>query len=124
MRPQTFTLDQRRVGAVAILTLAGSLRLGYRESSSGFQVSDVVKQLVAEGTQHIAINLANLSETPDSGGLGELLAAEAVLRRAGGDLVLVGVPPQLRSIIEMMKLESLFRTAETEDEALARFANE
>ena len=119
MQPQTFTIEQRRAGDVAVLSLSGPLRLGYRETSSGQQISDIVKQIVATGTQRIAINLSGLSETPDSSGLGELLAVEAVLRRAGGDLVLVDIPPQLRSIIEMMKLESLFRIVDTEEAAIA-----
>ncbi len=115
---QTFSLEQRNMGAVTILYLDGPLRMGYRDASTGQQLSDAVKQLLSEGTHLVALDLRGLVRTPDSSGLGELVAAEAVLRKSGGGLVLVNVPPKLRYLIEMMRLDPLFRIVDTEADAV------
>ena len=115
----TFTLDRRTVGAVTILYLEGPLRLGYADAATGQQLSDSVKQLLSAGTHLVALDLRGLLKTPDSSGLGELVAAESALRKSGGGLVLVNVPTKLRDIIGLMRLDPLFRVVDTEEEALA-----
>jgi len=119
MRP-TFSLQPRTIESVTILHLEGPLRLGSSDSTSGMQLADAVKRLPAEGNGNfIVIDLRGLAKTPDSSGLGELVAAEAALRRCGGGLVLVNVPRKLRDLIAMMRLEPLFRIVDTEEEAVA-----
>jgi anti-sigma B factor antagonist len=118
MRP-TFSLQQRTVDSVTIFYLEGPLRLGASESATGMQLSDAVKRLPGGGARLIAIDLRGLAKTPDSSGLGELVAAETALRRCGGGLVLVNVPRKLRDLIAMMRLESLFRIVDTEQEAIS-----
>lgn len=115
----TFTLDRRSVGSVTILYLEGPLRLGYCDAATGHQLSDAVRQLLSSGTTCIVLDLRGLLKTPDSSGLGELVAMEAALRGAGGGLALVNVPQKLREVISIMRLESLFKIADTEDEAVA-----
>jgi anti-anti-sigma factor len=116
---QNFTLEQRSVGASTILYLDGPLRMGYREASTGQQLSEAVKKVVSDGAHLVAIDLRGLVKTPDSSGLGELVAVESTLRQCGGRLVLVNVPPKLRHLIDMMGLNQLFRIVDTEAEAIA-----
>jgi anti-sigma B factor antagonist len=116
---RTFTLERREVGAATIFYLDGPLRLGHREATTGQQLSDAVRAVVSAGTHQVAIDLRGLVKTPDSSGLGELVAAESALRQRGGKLVLVNVPPKLRKLIETMGLDRLFRIVDTEEEAVA-----
>lgn len=115
---QVFTIEQRSVGAFTILYLDGPLRLGSREASSGKGLSDTVRHIADDGLSHVAIDLRGLVKTPDSSGLGELVAAQNVLRNQGGTLVLVNVPPKLRQVIAMMGLDRLFSVVDTEAEAV------
>ena len=119
MTDRTFTLEQRSVGASMILYLDGPLRLGHREATTGQQLSEAVRQAVSNGAHNVAIDLRGLVKTPDSSGLGELVAAESALRQIGGRLVLVNAPPKLRRLVTMMGLDRLFAIVDTEAEALA-----
>ena len=116
---QTFTLEQRTVGAATIFYLDGPLRLGSREASTKQNLSEAVKQAVGNGAHLVAIDLRGLVKTPDSSGLGELVAAESALRQHDGKLVLVNIPPKLRRLITTMGLVRLFYLVDTEAEALA-----
>jgi anti-anti-sigma factor len=119
---RTFTLERRPLGAATIFYLDGPLRLGHREATTGEHLSEAVRAAIGGGARNVAIDLRGLVKTPDSGGLGELVAAESALRRGGGKLVLVNVPPKLRTLIEMMGLDRLFEMADTEAEAAAMLA--
>lgn len=114
-----FTLERRSIGAATIFYLDGPLRLGHREATTGHQLSEAVREVISNGTHHVAIDLRGLVKTPDSSGLGELVAAEAALRQHGGKLVLVNVPPKLRKLVETMGLDRLFSIVDTEEEAVA-----
>ena len=116
---RVFTLEQRSIGAATILYLDGPLRLGHREATTGFALSEAVKAAITDETNLVAIDLRGLVKAPDSSGLGELVAAESALRRRGGRLVLVSVPVKLRGLITMMGLDTLFSIVETEDDAIA-----
>jgi anti-anti-sigma factor len=120
---RTFTLERRMIGSATIFYLDGPLRLGHREASTGRQLSDAVREVVFAGVHHVAIDLRGLVKTPDSSGLGELVAAESALRQRGGKLVLVNVPPKLRVLIGNLGLDRLFHIADTEDEAISLLAD-
>jgi anti-sigma B factor antagonist len=115
---RTFTLERRSAGTATILYLDGPLRLGHREATTGQQLSDTVREVIGAGSHNVAIDLRGLVKTPDSSGLGELVAAESALRQRGGKLVLVNVPPKLRKLIETMGLDRLFHIVDTEEEAM------
>jgi anti-anti-sigma factor len=68
--------------------------------------------------------LVNLRETRSvySAGIGCFLAARDTAMRAGGDLVFVSTPPELRKLFAMLGLSKILRSAEDEESALAQFA--
>lgn len=115
---RTFTLVQRQIGAGTIIYLDGPLRLGHREAATGIQLSQAVRQAVADGSRQIAIDLRGLVKTPDSSGLGELVAAQSAVRPLGETLILVNVPPKLRALIGSMRLDQLFRIVDTETDVV------
>ena len=121
---RTFTLERRSAGTATIFYLDGPLRLGHREATTGQQLSDAVREVIGAGSHNVAIDLRGLVKTPDSSGLGELVAAEAALRKSGGGLVLLNVPPKLRYLIDMMRLDPLFRIVDTEADAIALLSAE
>ncbi len=121
---RTFTLVQQQVGSGTILYLDGALRLGHIEATSGEPLSAAVRSVVASGSAQIAIDLRGLVKTPDSSGLGELVAAQSALRPHGETLILVNVPPKLRGLIGTMGLDVLFRIVDTEAEVNTLFGAE
>ncbi|MBK6314341.1 MAG: STAS domain-containing protein [Blastocatellia bacterium] len=121
---RTFTLVQQQFGSGTILYLDGALRLGHREAATGQPLSAAVRSVVASGSLQVAIDLRGLVKTPDSSGLGELVAAQSTLRRHGETLILVNVPPKLRTLIGSMGLDALFRIVDTEIEVHGLFGVE
>ena len=119
---RTFTLATRTVEGATFMYLDGPLRLGHKEASTGRQLSESVREIVCTGVCNLVIDLRGLVKTPDSSGLGELVAAESALRQRGGKLVLVNVPPKLRTLIGTMGLDRLFHIVDTEAEALVLLA--
>ena len=65
--------------------------------------------------------MVDFSNSPyiDSSGLGALVSLSRRLRDAGGDLRLVGLNDDLRSLFELTRLDQLFPLFATRDEALA-----
>ncbi len=53
----------------------------------------------------------------DSSGLGTLLRGYVACQKYGGDFVLAGVVPRVRDLLQLTKIESLFRIYPTVDEA-------
>jgi anti-anti-sigma factor len=121
---QSFTIERREAGDNLLLAFSGPLRLGCRDAESGLQLVEYVTALVNEGRTRVALDLDGLVKTPDSSGLGELVAAESALRHNGGRLVLVNVSPKLRQIITTLGLTILFPIATTEAEAIALLAQD
>jgi len=109
-------LNIRKVGAVAILDLSGKLMGG----SDSDDFKNEVKQLLAEGTKNI---LVNLEEVPwvNSTGLGTLIAGYTSVKREGGTLKLLNVTDRIQSILMITRLGTIFETYDDEAEALGSF---
>jgi len=88
--------------------------------------AEVEKQTKVPGTDIVCAQwvVLDLAETDyiDSSGLGALVRLLAVLRAAGGALKLCQLSPQVRKVIEITNLVSLFPIHESEDQAIEAFS--
>jgi anti-sigma B factor antagonist len=76
-----------------------------------------VDNLIADGTTHIAIDLAALPFI-NSAALGYLIKAQKSIERQGGELALCRLQPAILNILEMTNLDVVFPAFETVDEAI------
>lgn len=67
----------------------------------------------------IVVDLARVPYM-DSSGLATLVEAMQTARKSGGSLVLCALTPRVKSIIEIGRLETVFKIVATTDEALGR----
>jgi anti-sigma B factor antagonist len=111
------TLQERRVGDVTILDLAGRLVL----EDGDALLRTRINQLAAEGRLRIIVNLKDVTYV-DSCGVGVLIAKYVSLRRKGGDVKLLHLTPRSHRLMEISKLLSVFETFDAEDRAVASFA--
>ena len=58
----------------------------------------------------------------DSSGVGALVSALTTARKAGGDIKLANVPQQVQSVLEVARLDKLFATFPTVDDAVAAYS--
>jgi anti-sigma B factor antagonist len=93
--------------------------VGGPENSDKFH--SFIKSLLSEGQNKIVINL---SRTPwaNSQGIGMLIGAHTSIANAGGELVLAHVTDRINDILTVTRLLLIFKTFETEDEALKYLA--
>jgi anti-sigma B factor antagonist len=111
------TLQERRVGDVTILDLAGRLVL----EDGDALLRTRINALAAEGRLQIIVNLKDVTYV-DSCGVGVLIAKYVSLRRKGGDVKLLHLTPRSHRLMEISKLLSVFETYDSEDRAVRSFA--
>ena len=98
---------------VLVISLVGNL-LG---ENTNAPVMELLKQNIETGSTKVVFNLSEMKFI-NSTGLGMLMTALTKSRNAGGDLALSGVPDQMKKLLQMTKLETVFTVCEDEKSAI------
>lgn len=109
-------ITQRELGNAVILDLNGKLTGG--PDADTFR--EVFKSLIDQGKKNVVVNLEKVSWI-NSTGLGILISGYTSVRRAGGDLVVMHASDRIESILYVTKLNLLFKSFESEEEAVKSF---
>jgi anti-sigma B factor antagonist len=107
----------RQVDGVTILDLSGRITLG----EGSVTLRDTVQDLLAKGSKHILLNMADISYI-DSSGIGELVSAFTSVKNAGGELKLLKLTKKVHDLLQITKLYTVFDIKEDEATAVASFA--
>jgi anti-sigma B factor antagonist len=76
---------------------------------------------VLESNTKVVLDLSRLRFL-DSSGLGSFLSCLRELNSKGGDLKLSGISPQVRTVIELVRMHRIFDIHATKEEAVRAFA--
>ncbi len=106
----------RLVEGVVIIDISGQLRLG---EATG-RLRDVVHQLVREGYRKILLNLGGVIHI-DSSGIGELMMSYTTLRSQGGEVKLMNLNKNVRNLLQVTRLYTVFDVHEDQASALKAF---
>jgi len=109
-------LETRDDGGVTIITVGGNLVIGDAESS----FKKMVTRLLEEGRVNLLIDLSAVGFL-DSSGLGALVRALTNSQREGGQTQLLTAGPQIRKLLQMTKLDSVFEIHEDLEAAVSSF---
>lgn len=109
-------ITQREVDNAVVLDLNGKLTGG--PDAETFR--EVFKSLIDQGKKNVVVNLEKVSWI-NSTGLGILISGYTSVRRGGGDLVIMHASDRIESILYVTKLNLLFKSYETEEEAMKGF---
>jgi anti-anti-sigma factor len=109
------SLQNRRVGDIAVVTCNGRIVEGAETASLQRHLNDVL----VYGAD-IVLNLSDVSFI-DSSGLGLLVRYVTRARSASGNLKLCGVDAHIKEVLRITKLNTLLETYDTEDEAIEDF---
>jgi anti-sigma B factor antagonist len=107
------TIEQREIGSVVMLDLAGDLT-----AENDVRLLDRVNSLVFEGHKAIGIDLGRLAHL-DSAGLGTLVNTHTAVTKAGGRVALVRVTKRVSEVMAIAKLLTVFEVFDDETAALA-----
>lgn len=108
----------RDVPGAVVIKIQGKL-IGGQENSEIFR--ELVTSLLQEGRNNIVVNL---KDTPwaNSQGVGLLIGAQKMVTAAGGELVLAHVIDKIYDILSVTRLLLIFRTFDTDYEAVEYLA--
>jgi anti-sigma B factor antagonist len=81
---------------------------------------DAVKNLVANGTRNIVLNLGDVTYI-DSSGIGELVSAFTTVSNNGGNLKLLNLTKRVQDLLQITKLYTVFEVFNDEAAAVASF---
>ncbi|MFN2386720.1 MAG: STAS domain-containing protein [Thermoanaerobaculia bacterium] len=109
-------LTTREDGRVTILTVNGDLVIGEPEAA----FKKTVTRLLEEGRVHILVDLSKVAFL-DSSGLGALVRALTNSQKEGGQTKLLHAGPQIRKLLEMTRLDSVFEIHEDIETAVSSF---
>ncbi|HVP50394.1 MAG TPA: STAS domain-containing protein [Candidatus Bathyarchaeia archaeon] len=109
-------VSTRAVGEVAIVDISGQLRLG---EGTG-KLRDAVQQLVNDGYLKIILNLSGVIHI-DSSGIGELMLNYTTLRNRGGELKLMNLHKNVRNLLQVTRLYTVFDVHDDQAAALSAF---
>ena len=110
-------MDTHVSGEVLILHCAG--RLVYGDETAAFR--DRVRTMLL-GTNQIVVNLSGI-EYIDSGGLGTLVGLLASTRNRQGEIKLVRPTNRVTDLLRQTRLNTVFRSYESDDDAVAAFGD-
>jgi len=99
-------------GDVLVIDVEGQLIVGNRQ-----ELKQKVLEELEGGERKFVVDFANTGYI-DSSGLGVLVSLSKKIREQGGELRLASLNEDLRTLFELTKLDTLFKIADSRDEAL------
>ncbi|MBP7216144.1 MAG: STAS domain-containing protein [Candidatus Omnitrophica bacterium] len=105
-------IHQREKNGVLICSIGGELTI-----DTVGELKKTFKILLGNKWSKIVFNLEKLDYI-DSSGLAALVEFSIDLKAIQGVMILASLPPKIRSIFGITKLEKMFTICETEEEAL------
>ena len=112
-------IPARHNSGITILEPKGKITIGVGDVA----LREAVHEAVDAGATKILINLGEVS-TIDSSGIGELVAAHASITKAGGRLLLVGLPQRVATVLQITNLLGILELYDDVDEAIAALEGE
>jgi anti-sigma B factor antagonist len=109
-------LKTREDGRVTILTVDGDLVIGEAETS----FKRTVTRLIEQGHVHLLVDLTKVGFL-DSSGLGALVRALTNTQKEGGTTKLLSAGPQVKKLLTMTNLDSVFETHDDLETAVSSF---
>jgi anti-sigma B factor antagonist len=109
-------LSVRQDGAVTIVTVEGDLVIGEPEAT----FKRTIAQLLEQGQVQLLIDMTAVKFL-DSSGLGALVRAMTTSQNEGGQTKLLGAGPQVRKLLQMTRLDSVFEMHDDAEKAVASF---
>ena len=109
-------LDTRQDGEVTILIVTGDLVIGDAETA----FKKAVTRLLEDGRVNLLVDLSGTGFL-DSSGLGALVRALTLSQKEGGHTKLLHAGPQVRKLLQMTKLDSVFELHDDLEAAVSSF---
>ena len=115
-----FTLSRKDIGDITVVSVTGKL-IGGPENSTMFH--DMFKAAIEEGRNYFVVNLGG-AEWANSQGIGMLIGAYTSASNVEGSLVLANTSERIQDILDVTRLNIIFKSFDSEQEAVAYAAGQ
>ncbi len=112
-----YNVDERTNAVV--ITLEGNIMGG----PDGNKLHETLHELKDGGKKNVVVDLSKVSFM-NSSGLGMLISGMTTMRNAGGDVRLAAVADRIQSLLVITKLNTVFKSYNSVDEAVRSFETE
>ena len=109
----------QQLNDVTIVYLGGAIRLEGKGSSV---LRAAIKDLLLEGRRKIVLNLHEINYI-DTEGIGGLASVLTSVHNHGGELKFLHLTKNVRSVLNIMKLNTIFHAMEDEAAVIASFSS-
>ena len=109
-------MNTTKIDDVLVIEMTGDI-MGGAESGD---FRNIIYKAIEDENVNIVIDLANVNWM-NSSGLGLLISGLTTIRSSGGDLKLANMSDRVRRTLEITKLESVFSSFDSIDEAVKSY---
>ena len=106
----------KTLSEVTVVRYSGKCTLGEGTAL----LRNTIRELLRDGCRKIVLDLSK-SGYFDASGIGELVSAFTTTTNQGGELRLANVPPELKDLLVITKLYTVFEVHDSEEAAIASF---
>jgi anti-sigma B factor antagonist len=104
----------RNVAGSVILDISGDIDLAHSPAMRKVLLGEIKEK----HTKKVLLNLKNVRYI-DSSGIASLVEGLKASRDSGGRLILYGLSPSVREVMELSRLQKIFEIYDSEEQALA-----
>ena len=110
------TISRSARGPVDVLSFPGTIN-----AATTAAVRQELKELIQSGRSKLVMDLSGVRFV-DSSGLSVFVVALKAAGAAGGDVVLLHLTPEVRSVVELTRLHRVFEIFDDVDAAIAKLS--
>lgn len=119
-------LETKRIDGITVMELAGRMTVDNIYSltksieKNVFPFPGKIEKSGGNCNSKVILDMKGV-EKIDSSGLGTILFLAKKCRALGGDLKIVSIPPQVKSVFEIVKFDKIFQIFDSLDDAVTSY---
>jgi anti-sigma B factor antagonist len=115
-QPSAHRIESRREGDVTVIRCEGRITLGLATNT----LRNLMREALDGGAKKLLVDFSGATQL-DSTGIGELVGALSLANEKGAELKLAAMPPKIRELLRITRLDTVFDVRESYEEALKSF---
>jgi len=115
-QPSAHRIERRTEGDVAVIRCEGRITLGLATNT----LRNLMREALDSGAKKLLVDFSGATQL-DSTGIGELVGALSLANEKGAELKLAAMPPKIRELLRITRLDTVFDVRESYEEALKSF---
>jgi anti-sigma B factor antagonist len=112
----THRIERREEGGVTVIRCEGRITLGLATNT----LRQLMREALEGGAKKVLVDFGGTTQL-DSTGIGELVGALSLANEKGASLKLAQMPPKIRELLRITRLDTVFDVRESYEEAMESF---